>query len=353
MWSGKWLGGIKSRRLDCLNLANCGIHVLVTKREVVWRTSTLKCLSCESIKACQVISTDSWVVFAKNVISKLSLCRTSISCSSVLRLPDLTWIWREVGAWTRWKRIVFVKTLHFVCKLWRTIFLSHLLRVLSESLIELLLAILSRRWPLITLKRINHIRTCSWLKRCRASHSQGTVMAFANNARLVLAWAKRCTDRLIHETIHGRAEDRDTVRPVAIHRWLIVLLRWLFIESRSHGLVRTWAWASPPTLHFIFILTIVLTNLLEILADRALVVANFYWFEPIACEKRLCWPVELTLHSITAGTDTVLSMLNWLYQVWCARCAGAIPWNRISRLLFRLLLHQMIRSRTDTARVVH
>ena len=89
----------------------------------------------------------------------------------MFRLSDIAGVWCEVLSWARWQSIIFVETLHFVSKLWRTILLCYFLRLLGECLIELLPAVFARSWSFIAFHSINHIRSFLRLESCGASYS--------------------------------------------------------------------------------------------------------------------------------------------------------------------------------------
>ena len=68
--------------------------------------------------------------------------------------------------------------------------------------------------------------------------------------------------------------------------------------------------ASLSAVHFTFVFTFILTDVLKILADGPLVVAHFDRLETISGEIGLGWSVELSLKSVTSRADTVLGSID-------------------------------------------
>ena len=125
-------------------------------------------MTCKGIECCQIVSSDAWVILVEDMVSKLSLSRASISCSCVLGLSHVTGVFGSVGAWPRWKCVIFIETLDFVRELWGAVLLCDFLSLHCKSLVELLLAIFTRGWSLIAFKSVNHLRSLLGLESCRA-----------------------------------------------------------------------------------------------------------------------------------------------------------------------------------------
>ena len=158
-------------RYAAVYLSNCWIHVLVAESEVIRRSASLKSLACQSIECSQIVCSNARIALVKNVIAKLSLSWASISSCSMFRLSDLAGVWSEVLSRARWQSVIFVETLDPVGKLWRTILLWYLLRLLRKCLIELLLAVFTRGRSFIAFHSINHIRSLLRLEGCGSSNS--------------------------------------------------------------------------------------------------------------------------------------------------------------------------------------
>ena len=106
------------------------------------------------------------IVFGETVIAELSFSSTSVCCTRMLRLFNMTGFWHFVLPWTWWQCVIFIEALLLTNKLRSLIFVSNFSLRLHESSVKLLIGILSWTRSFEALESIYHIGSFLRFESC-------------------------------------------------------------------------------------------------------------------------------------------------------------------------------------------
>ena len=263
----------------------------------------------------------------------------------MLRFFDHAGISSNILARAWWKCVICIKSLLLANELTGLVFFANFLNRCCECLVQLLLVVFAGTRSIVSSQVIDNIWSFLGLKGSWTRNGKSTVVQFSNDLRPVLSRSKARANWLLLETRDSWAKDRDTCwSGLGTHE---------IAEGRAHSLISTRSRAGFASLHFTFILWLMITIIFKVVLDSALVITNFDGFHTVTIEKWLIWFVELPLNGVWTWTNRSSSILKRFDEFTRAGAARSVPRDSCSGLLPGLLFYEKVCARSYSTRVIH